>query len=106
MQMYLALELAVKSSLNIDNMAKALIYKNGVATYVELPDIEPSAEDIRAGYLSEIESLKAQLVATDYKAIKFAEGELSATDYEPIRIQRRALRQRINELETLITPEG
>lgn len=47
----------------------------------------------------EIEQLKAHLSATDYKAIKYAEGLISAEEYEPIKNQRQAWRDKINELE-------
>lgn len=43
--------------------------------------------------------LKDKLSATDYQAIKFAEGELSATEFAPIREQRRQWRSEINALE-------
>ena len=50
---------------------------------------------------------KKKLAATDYKAIKFAEGELTSAEYAPIREERRALRARIRALETeLMTLEG
>lgn len=47
----------------------------------------------------EIADLKAKLTATDYKAIKYAEGLISESDYAPIKEQRQAWRERINELE-------
>ena len=46
-----------------------------------------------------IELLKAQLAATDYQAIKFAEGQLSADEYVPMKTQRAQWRAEINELE-------
>lgn len=46
-----------------------------------------------------IVQLKQKLAATDYKAIKFAEGELTEEEYAPIREERRAWRDEINELE-------
>ena len=46
-----------------------------------------------------IRELKRKLKATDYQAIKFAEGELSSTEFAPIRNQRRAWRDEINVLE-------
>ena len=46
-----------------------------------------------------IVSLKNRLKATDYQAIKHAEGELSSEEYAPIREQRRQCRAEINELE-------
>ena len=73
------------------------IYYNGIIK--EMADPTPSAEDIRYGIMAEIDSLKSQLSATDYKAIKFAEGLIPIADYEPIKAERQALRDRINELE-------
>lgn len=72
-------------------------YVNG--QYVEVADRVPTPEEIREQKLAEIESLKAQLASTDYKAIKFAEGWLTADEYAPIKQQRQELRNRINELE-------
>lgn len=46
--------------------------------------------------------LKAKLRATDYNAIKFAEGELSAAEFAPIKEQRKAWRTEINALETML----
>lgn len=46
-----------------------------------------------------IELLKAQLAATDYQAIKFAEGQLSVEEYRPMQMQRAQWRAEINELE-------
>lgn len=66
---------------------------------VEVAVTQPTKEEIKASRLVELEECKVQLIATDYKAIKYAEGELSAEEYEPIRIERRNLRARINELE-------
>lgn len=53
----------------------------------------------RAELILDIDTLKEELSATDYKAIKFAEGLISVLDYEPIKAERQALRDRINELE-------
>lgn len=72
------------------------IYDNGIyrdATPQEVADMT------RIDPIAEIESCKEQLSATDYKAIKFAEGLISPYDYEPIKAERQALRDRINELE-------
>lgn len=46
----------------------------------------------------EILSLKRQLAATDYKAIKYAEGVLTAEEYAPDKLQRQAWRERIGEV--------
>lgn len=48
----------------------------------------------------EIAQLKNQLLATDYKAIKYAEGAISEEDYAPVKAQRQQWRDRINELES------
>ena len=55
---------------------------------------------------AEIDSLKAQLAESDYKAIKYAEGWITAEDYAPIKAERQALRDRINELEQTIADNG
>lgn len=49
-----------------------------------------------------IGELKTMLQATDYKAIKYAEGELSEYEYAPIKAQRAEWRRQINELEKKI----
>lgn len=47
----------------------------------------------------EIAELKAKLSATDYQAIKYAEGVLTAEEYADMKAQRQEWRTRINELE-------
>lgn len=47
----------------------------------------------------QIAELKAQLAATDYKAIKYAEGWITEEEYAPIRAERQAVRDQINSLE-------
>lgn len=69
---------------------------NGTSEVREVP--EPTI-DIKAEAFDSIERFKAQLAATDYKAIKYAEGLISEADYAPIKAERQALRDRINELE-------
>lgn len=56
------------------------------------PPPEPSVEE-------RIAALKAQLEATDYQAIKYAEGWLTAEEYAPVKAKRQAWRDEINELE-------
>lgn len=79
------------------------IYDNGIyrdATPTEIAEQEknstPTKEQI-------IVSCKAQLSATDYKAVKYAEGWYSEEEYAPIKAERQALRNRINELERALT---
>lgn len=51
---------------------------------------------------SRIAELKSNLSATDYQAIKFAEGELLAEDYAEMKAQRAEWRKEINELEVVL----
>lgn len=53
-----------------------------------------------------IDILKLQLQATDYKAIKYAEGLLTEEEYAPIKAERQAMRDEINRLETELTQQG
>ena len=53
----------------------------------------------------EITELKAKLAATDYQAIKYAEGILTEEEYLPMKEQRQEWRARINELELLSVEE-
>ena len=46
-----------------------------------------------------IELLKKHLEASDYKAIKYAEGLISEADYLPVKTQRQMWRDEINRLE-------
>lgn len=67
---------------------------------------EPSQEELeQQAKLQRIEELKYLLQASDYKAIKFAEGEMSAEEYESSRLERRAWRDEINVLEVQIVNE-
>lgn len=52
--------------------------------------------------IPQIMALKEELSASDYKAIKYAEGLITAEEYEPIKAERQALRDRINELEAML----
>lgn len=75
--------------------------------YVEIePEELAQIEAERIAYESspeykfqQIAELKSQLSATDYKAIKYAEGWISADEYAPIKAERQAIRDRINALE-------
>ena len=63
------------------------------------PTEEELARDIVSDRNKEIGELKAKLAATDYQAIKFAEGWITAEDYAPTKALRNSRRVRINELE-------
>lgn len=47
----------------------------------------------------EISQLKQRLKASDYKAIKYAEGVISPEEYEPIKAERETWREQINAYE-------
>lgn len=55
--------------------------------------------EIESKKQEEIEHLKAELSATDYKCLKYVDGALSEAEYAETRAYRAELRQRINELQ-------
>lgn len=68
------------------------IYRDMTAEEIEALQVEPSNEQ-------KIAELKQNLVNTDYKAIKYAEGLISDEEYAPIKAQRQEWREEINKLE-------
>lgn len=56
--------------------------------------------------MARITALKQLLAASDYKALKYAEGFTTAADYAPIRAQRQAWREEINLLEAEMAEGG
>ena len=61
---------------------------------VEIP--APTQEELNA---IEVERLKAELSATDYKCLKYIDGALSEEEYAEVRAYRAELREKINALE-------
>ena len=53
-------------------------------------------------YQQKINELKRKLSATDYKAIKYAEGLISEEEYAPIKGEREYYREQIRECEKII----
>lgn len=72
---------------------------DGVPTAV---DFYTESELAIAANKKRINELKALLKATDYQAIKYAEGFISEADYLPIKQVRQSYRNEINELEAQI----
>ena len=79
--------------------------ENGVTIFDSNYDLQvdfhvciPYTEEQKAAY-KEISALKKQLAATDYKAIKFAEGLITEDEYAEAKAERAKWRERINELE-------
>ena len=64
---------------------------------VEIP--APTQEELNA---MEIERLKAELSATDYKCLKYVDGALTESEYAEVRAYRAELRAKINELERAV----
>ena len=64
--------------------------------YEVVPIPEPTQEELNA---AEIERLKAELAATDYKCLKYVDGALTEQEYAEVKVYRASLRQRINELQ-------
>ena len=52
--------------------------------------------------IPQIIALKEELSASDYKAIKYAEGLITIEEYEIIKAERQAIRDKINELEEML----
>ena len=75
---------------------------NGVPTYVNLyTDAELTVQANK----KRINELKAFLKATDYQAIKYAEGEMPYEEYAPVRELRKGWRKEINDLEAFRASE-
>lgn len=75
---------------------------NGAPTYVNLyTDAELTVQANK----KRIAELKALLQATDYQAIKYAEGEMPGEEYVPVRDLRKGWRKEINDIEALLSTE-
>lgn len=72
---------------------------DGTPTIVDLYTDKEKAIKSKEARIAE---LKGLLKATDYQAIKFAEGVWTAEEYEELRVQRQAWRDEINACENYI----
>lgn len=70
------------------------------AIQIYIPYTEEELAKVSAS--REIAELKVKLSATDYKAIKYAEGVLTEEEYKDTKVQRQLWRNRINELESIV----
>lgn len=75
---------------------------DGVPTAV---DLYTESELAIAANKKRINELKALLKATDYQAIKYAEGEMPYEEYAPVRELRKGWRKEINDLEAFRASE-
>lgn len=90
---------AVPTAINEEGLIEAT--KAEYDAFVAARDAKRNSEASlqRKSIHKQISALKAQLKASDYKAIKFAEGLISAADYASIKAERQAARDQINLLE-------
>ena len=101
-------ELAYKSGWDIENNYISIEDTqqsdiNGWTYKKELCPMKTEEDKLKDQYRIEIQQLKKQLSDSDYKAIKYAEGQISESEYAPVRAERQGYRDRINELEMLLT---
>lgn len=77
----------------------AVPYQEAYDEYEDIQVYIPYTEKELAS--RKIAELKAKLEATDYQAIKYAEGAITAEEYAEMKAQRQAWRDRINVLEEI-----
>ena len=107
MKVFILGEFSYQSFPEVDGMVevdKTLLDRIGIDKKFDtvnktIVDYDDSARKLKEKIYKEINELKAKLRATDYKAIKFAEGVLSDVEYEETKAQRQAWRDRVNTLE-------
>ena len=106
------IEISCDKTLYTQEQVDAIFAGRGANQVIKDMDGVPTAVDLYteselaiAANKKRINELKALLQATDYQAIKYAEGFISEEDYLPIKQARQEYRNQINELETQITEE-
>lgn len=90
------------------NMMSAVLLQYGIIVEDIQPDITfhiflPYENEDDIARKAEILSCKESLTNTDYKTQKYIEGQLTDEEWATVKAQRQAWRDRINELEALIT---
>lgn len=98
-------EMAYKMGWYNNRISKDDVQQSDINGWTYLKEVCPmkSERDLQIEVWNrEIFELKEELNATDYKAIKYAEGVMTDDEYQPVGIQRQAWRHRINELEEMI----
>lgn len=100
------IEISCDKTLYTQEQVDAIFARRGANQVIKDVDGVPTAVDLYteselaiAANKKRIAELKSLLKATDYQAIKYAEGFISETDYAPIKAQRQAWRDEINALE-------
>ena len=90
------------------NIMSAVLLQYGIIVEDIQPDITfhiflPYENEDDIARKAEILSCKENLTNTDYKTHKYIEGQLTDEEWETAKAERQAWRDRINELEALIT---
>lgn len=79
--------------------------ESGEWEYVEKkkdPEPEPYVPTEKDLLNQDLWKYKNELQATDYKCLKFVDGALTEEEYAEVRVQRQALRNKINEIQAKI----
>lgn len=93
-------KLVVESLPEMKPMRQYLAVENDKVVVKDYELTEEQEKNIRSIELNqEINLYKEKLYATDYKAIKYAEGLYTEEEYYPIKAERQSYRDKINELE-------
>ncbi len=106
---------AIQPVAEVSHLEVVKVYENGgkdVKKVIDVPAVEGKEawdevvkEQVFVPYTQKeldqlrIEELKALLSASDYKAIKYAEGLFTDVEYAPIKAMRQSYRAEINALE-------
>lgn len=106
------IEISCEKTLYTQEQVDAIFAGRGANQVIKDVDGVPTAVDIYteselaiAANKKRINELKALLKATDYQAIKYAEGEMPYEEYAPVRELRKGWRKEINDLEAFRASE-
>lgn len=75
-----------------------LVEKEPDEVHLTYNDIKAKQYELENDKQRKIAEAQSELNATDYKAIKYAEGHYTEKEYAPIKAARQILRDKINEL--------
>lgn len=103
-------EIPCDKTLYTQEQVNAIFAGRGANQVIKDVDGIPTAVDLYtenelaiADKKKRINELKSLLQATDYQAIKYAEGEMPYEEYAPVRELRKEWRKEINDIEALLS---
>ena len=106
------IEISCDKTLYTQEQVDAIFAGRGANQVIKDMDGVPTAVDLYteselaiAANKKRINELKALLKATDYQAIKYAEGEMPYEEYAPVRELRKGWRKEINDIEAFRASE-